>query len=236
MPALGESVLQGSRGVAALASQEVRVAVEVAWAERSFWSRGLRYSRCPMAATDETLSREAALETVRARILAAARRSLSPADAEDLTQEALLVLSEKYPHVLDPGELVALGVKTFRFKRAAFWRKAARRAAAGSVPLPSRGDAAPDPVEAAPDTGSPDPETRARDRERVRVLAEAAARLDGRCREMLRHKIAGHSFVEIAKRMGRPVNTVYSWDRRCHERLKKILGPRLGFVTGEEDR
>jgi len=189
-----------------------------------------------MAATDQPLSREDVLERVRARILAAACRSLSPADAEDLTQEALLLLSTKYAHVSAPGELVALGVQILRFKRAALWRKAARRREAGSVPLPVAEDGRPDPVESAPDASSPDPETRARDRERVRVLAEAAAELDGRCREVLRLKIEGHSFVEIAERLGRPVNTVYSWDRRCHERLKKLLGARLSFVAGEEGR
>ncbi len=45
------------------------------------------------------LNRDEALGRVRARILAAARARLSPADAEDLTQEALILLSTKYGHV-----------------------------------------------------------------------------------------------------------------------------------------
>jgi hypothetical protein len=32
------------------------------------------------------------------------------------------------------------------------------------------------------------------------------------------------------------VNTVYSWDRRCHQRLRKLLGAQWGFVSGEGDR
>ena len=210
--------------------------LEVATAGRSFWLTGVGYSPAGMAIDDPPLTREAALEKVRARILAAARRSLFPADAEDLTQDVLLVLSTKYTHVGAPEELVAVAAQIMRFKRAALWRKAARRRAAGAVPLPSPDEDAPDPVEGVADEGAPDPERIAFDRERLRRLAEAAARLDGRCRELLRDKLEGSSFVEIAARLGRPVNTVYSWDRRCHERLKKILGARLAFVTGKERR
>jgi RNA polymerase sigma-70 factor (ECF subfamily) len=199
--------------------------------ERSSCFRSLGYSPAQMSAEDAALTREATLERVRARILAAARRSLSPTDAEDLTQDVLVVLQAKYAHVSAPEELVALGVKTLRFKRAALWRKAARRRTAGAVPLPT--DEGGVVMEDPPDAGAPDPEAIARDRERVRFLAQAAAKLGGRCREMLRFKLEGASFVEIATRLGRPVNTVYSWDRRCQQRLKKILGGRWGFVSGE---
>jgi RNA polymerase sigma-70 factor (ECF subfamily) len=239
MPPAPPSVrpIAGARifGLATSRPREVPVATEVARLGRSSWFGGLGYSPARMAAEEPLLTREAALERVRARVLGAARRSLSPADAEDLTQDVLVVLSERYGHVSAPAELVALGVRILRFKRAALWRKTARRRQAGATPLPADPDR-PDPVETTPDTGAPDPEAIARDRERVRLLAEAAARLDGRCREMLRAKLEGLSFVEIAKQMGRPVNTVYSWDRRCHERLRKLLGSKLGFVSGEESR
>jgi RNA polymerase sigma factor (sigma-70 family) len=188
-----------------------------------------------MVDTDAPLTREAALEKIRARILAAARRGLSPEDAEDLTQEALLLLSTKYAHVEAPEELLALGVKIVRLKRRALWRKATRRRDAGLAPLPTRDEADGDPLERAPGQG-PDPEEATRDRERVRLLTEAVDRLPGRCREMLRRKLEGESFVEIAASLRRPVNTVYSWDRRCHQRLRKLLGNRWSFVSGEEER
>jgi RNA polymerase sigma factor (sigma-70 family) len=205
-------------------------------ARRSFWSMGLGYSPARMAADDPPLARDVALERVRARLLGAARRHLSPADAEDLTQDAMALLAAKYAHVSAPEELVALGVRILRFKRAALWRKASRRRAAGAALLPPPEEGAVDPVENVRDEDRPDPERVARDRERLRMLARAAARLDGRCREMLRRKLEGASFVEIAQSLGRPVNTVYSWDRRCHQRLRKLLGPHWGFVSGEEDR
>ncbi len=44
--------------------------------------------------------------------------------------------------------------------------------------------------------------------------------------------------MEIASELGRPVNTVYSWDHRCHKRLKELLGDRWPFVSGrmEDER
>ena len=191
---------------------------------------GLGYSRARTSMVELTreltLTRDAALASLRLRILSAARRRLSPADAEDLTQEVLLLLTTKYAEVEDPGQLVALALGILRKKRADLWRKCARRGEASAedvteVPLPD---------------GSPGPDTIAADRERLRLFAEAAARLEGRCREILRRKLEGLSFVEIAAELGRPVNTVYSWDFRCHQRLRTLLGDRWGFVAGGEGR
>jgi RNA polymerase sigma-70 factor (ECF subfamily) len=212
------------------------VGVEAAGLLRAFDGRGRSYSRFRMEARDESPSRETSLEKVRTRILAAARRSLSSADAEDLAQEVMVVLHERYAHVEAPQELVALGVTILRLKRMAAWRKARRRQDAGHTVLPSLPGEADDPVEATPDAGAPDPEAIAHHRERLRLFTEAAGRLDGRCREILRLKLEGLSFVEIARRLGRPVNTVYSWDWRCHQRLKRMLGAHWGFVSGEEGR
>jgi RNA polymerase sigma factor (sigma-70 family) len=194
--------------------------------DRPFPAPAVRYSPARMATGDEPLSRDTALEALRLRILAVAGRRLSPADAEDLTQETLLLLATKYAHVSEPSELVALGVGILRKKRADLWRKAARRGEASAEE--------PDP-RTLPDAG-PLPDVQARDRERLRLFAEAAARLDGRCREILRRKLEGMSFVEIARELGRPVNTIYSWDFRCHQRLRKILGARFRFVAGEDER
>ena len=221
--------------MAASRTQEVTDPVATLVAERTSWCPRLGYSPARMVDTDAPPTREAALEKIRARILGAARRGLSPEDAEDLTQEVLLLLSTKYAHVEAPEELLALGVKIVSLKRRALWRKTARRRDAGLASLPAREEGAPNLLEEAPGP-APDPEQLARDRERVRFLAEAAAQLPSRCRELLRRKLEGESFVEIAASLGRPVNTVYSWDRRCHLRLRKLLGARWGFVSGEEER
>jgi RNA polymerase sigma factor (sigma-70 family) len=203
---------------------------------RSWGVPGLGYSPARLVVDDSDFDRDGALEQVRARILAAARRHLSPADAEELTQDTLVLLATKYVHVEAPEELVAVGIRILRFKRAALWRKAKRRRAAGDVPAPARPEEDDDPLANVADPGAPDPEEIARGRERVRLLASAAARLPGRCRELMRRKLEGESFVEMAASLGRPVNTVYSWDRRCHETLRKLLGTRWGFVSGKEER
>jgi len=206
----------------------------VLYPDRSCWVTALGYS--PAAMADEVaLSRDEVLARVRARVLAVARARLSPADAEDLTQEALVLLTTKYAHVAAPEELVALGIRIVAFKRSAFWRKATRRK---QMDVPPSGPVDPadgDPFDRVP-AGSPDPEAIALAKQRLSIFVEVAARLEGRCREILRRKLQGASFVEIAAEFGRPVGTVYSWDYRCHQRLKALLGDRWGFVSGQEER
>jgi RNA polymerase sigma-70 factor (ECF subfamily) len=181
--------------------------------------------------SEEALGRDEVLSRVRSRVLAAARRWLPAAEAEDVAQEALLLLATKYAHVAAAEELVALGARIVHFKRSAHWRKAGRRGALGEAPLPEAPDGASDPIDAIA-SGAPDPEAAAVARQRLALLLEAAARLDGRCRSLLQRKLEGASFVEIAAELGRPVNTVYSWDYRCHARLRALLGDRWSFVSG----
>jgi RNA polymerase sigma factor (sigma-70 family) len=207
----------------------------VLYSERSFWFTALGYSPGAMADEAKALGTADALERVSARILAFARARLSPADAEDLVQEAMLLLTTKYADVAAPEELVALGVRIVVLKRAALWRKRKRHQEKGETTLLSGESGDADPLENV-EGETPDPERVAWARQRFSLLIEAAARLDGRCREILRRKLQGASFVEIAAELGRPVNTVYSWDYRCHRRLKALLGDRWGFVSGQEER
>jgi RNA polymerase sigma factor (sigma-70 family) len=197
--------------------------------EQSSWSAGVGYSAASMADESAGRSRDEVLERVRARVLAAARSRLSPADAEDLTQEALVLLATKYAHVGAPEELVAIGARIVAFKRAALWRKATRHRAAGETRVAD--DFPAEPLDATSD--APDPEKVARARQRLSMFVEAASQLDGRCRQLLRRKLEGASFAEIAAELGRSVNTVYSWDYRCHQRLKTFLAERWAFVSGE---
>ncbi len=209
----------------------MRAAYAFAFERSSPWP-GSGYSRHAMAERTAALGCDETLARVRARILAFARARLSPDDAEDLTQDALVLLTTKYAHVAALEELVALGARIVHFKRAAHWRKAARRRAVGEAEAPSADDGAADVFELAP-SAAPDPETIARVRQRLAMLVEAAGRLEGRCRDILRRKLEGASFVEIAAELKRPVNTVYSWDYRCHQRLKTLLAERWAFVSGD---
>jgi len=180
---------------------------------------------------EAALGRDEVLQRVRARVLATARRSVSPADAEDLAQETLLLLSTKYAHVEAADELVRIAVAIVSRKLQGLWRKRARRARLGEASLPTGGDGAVDPIDRAA-SAAPDPERIATDRQRVAFLVEVAERLGSNCRELLRRKLKGASLKEIAAEMRRPVNTIYSWDHRCHKRLRGLLGERWAFVAG----
>lgn len=200
---------------------------------RTFRVRPLGYSPGAMAEGHDALGRDEVLARVRARVLAATRSWLSHEDAEDIAQETLVLLSTKYAHVSAPEELVRLAVETAWRKRLSLWRKRARRKGLGETPLPSLEDGA-DPLERAA-SAERSPEDIAHGRQRLALLVEAAARLGERCRELLRRKLEGASLAEIARELGKPVNTVYSWDHRCHQKLKQRLGERWAFVTGRED-
>jgi RNA polymerase sigma-70 factor (ECF subfamily) len=53
----------------------------------------------------------------------------------------------------------------------------------------------------------------------------AFGKLGERCRELFRYKLAGLPFPEIRTKMGAAsVNTVYTWDLRCRQRLRELMG------------
>ena len=156
---------------------------------------------------------ESVLDRLRQRFLAFARRSLAPDVAEDLVQDAFLLLTTKYAHVREPEERVRLGIAIIRKKRAGHWRKSHRRGEAQVL----------DPAETDLDDGRPDPEELAHRRLLVARLRAAVIRLSGRCRELVRLKLEERTFAEIAEIMKAKLNTVYSWDHRCTERLRVLL-------------
>jgi RNA polymerase sigma-70 factor (ECF subfamily) len=135
--------------------------------------------------------------------------------AEDLAQEVLLVLHEKYAHLDRAEDLVPLSLQIARLKMMGARRKSARRGENAQVsvdelPLPSSG---PDPLEIA------------EHREQLERLEAALAQLGGRCREMFRLKLEGLTFPEIQARLGAgSINTVYTWDFRCRKQLLEKLG------------
>ena len=199
--------------------------------ERTRPFKGLGYSPARTMMGDHTgereLSRETILASLRLRILAAARRRLSPADAEDLTQEVLLLLRPP---------------STPRWKTPAnSWRSGSGYSGRNG---PTSGASPPGEARRPRRTPRPCPcPTGVPGLTPWPPTANGCAyspmqrpRLDGRCREILRRKLEGLSFVEIAAEFRRPVNTVYSWDFRCHQRLRKLLGDRWGFVAGQEGR
>ena len=161
------------------------------------------------------MNRDAILEQLRERILAFATLRVLRAQAEDLTQDVLVVLHEKYPNVADLTELVPLAFQVLRFKMLDAHRKSLRRGeynqeSVDDLPLADPGD---------------NPATQLDQKQRVDRLLAAMAQLGERCRELFKWKLEGKSFPEIQKIMGQTsINTIYTWDLRCRKQLLALMG------------
>lgn len=161
------------------------------------------------------MDRDQILASLRERILAFATSRVSRDHAEDLTQETLVVLHDKYPTVTDLTELVPLAFQVLRFKMLDAHRKAFRR-----------GEYNQESVDELPlvDPGS-DPATQLDQQQRVERLLAAIMQLGERCRELFKWKLEGKSFPEIQNLMGQnSVNTIYTWDHRCRKQLMASMG------------
>jgi len=161
------------------------------------------------------VDREHILARLRERIVAFAASHLSRDAAEDLAQEVLLVLHEKYPQLERVEDLLPLSLAISRFKILSTRRKAARRGeytqvSVTDLPLP---DLDANPAELV---------ERREMRER---LVKALGGLGERCRELMRLKLEGRTFPEIQKIMGAgAINTIYTWDHRCRKNLLEAMG------------
>ncbi|HEY2845126.1 MAG TPA: sigma-70 family RNA polymerase sigma factor [Bryobacteraceae bacterium] len=165
------------------------------------------------------MNRDEILEHLRARIVrfAASKLAGGAADGrgEDIAQEVLLVLHEKYPALDRAEDLVPLAIEIARFKILAARRKILRRGENTQVSvddLPLAG-------------GDPDPFEQTARRERLDRLEAALKDLGERCRDIFRLKIQGLSFIEMQKELkAGSLNTLYSWDFRCRKELLAKLG------------
>lgn len=169
------------------------------------------------AAPAQGIAREQILPKLRERIVAFAASRYSREQAEDLAQEVLVVLHEKYGHLDRIEDLMPLAFQILRFKAFALRRKSVRhgehiQVSVEDFPLP--GDA-------------PDAEMLLARKELLARLSAGIARMGERCRELFRLKLQGLSFPEIRARMGaEALNTVYTWDHRCRKQLLEHLGGR----------
>lgn len=155
------------------------------------------------------------LTALRERILAFATSRVSRDHAEDLTQDVLAVLHNKYSHVTELGELVPLAFQILRYKMLDAHRKALRR-----------GEYSQESVEDFPlaDTGD-NPMIQLDQKQRVDRLLTAIVQLGERCRELFTWKLEGKSFPEIQTLMGQvSINTIYTWDLRCRKQLLGLMG------------
>jgi len=135
--------------------------------------------------------------------------------AQDLAQEVLIVIHEKYRHLDSLEDLMPLAFEILRFKMVAARRKAVRRGEYNQVSV--------EDIQLKDASG--DPETEAERRELRQRLSDAIAQLGERCRRIMALKLEGKNFIEIQKILGAAsVNTVYTWDFRCRKQLLEIMG------------
>jgi len=155
------------------------------------------------------------LTRLRERILAYAASRVSGDVAEDLSQEVLLVLHQKYSHLSRLEDLLPLSFQILRFKMVSLRRKTWRRGehtqlSVDDLPLEDRRS---------------NPETEAARHQLLERLGTALAQLGERCRQLFRLKLQGKTFPEIQASMGAgSINTVYTWDFRCRQHLLELMG------------
>ena len=161
------------------------------------------------------MEREEILAKLRERIVAFAASHLQRDTAEDVAQETLMLLHEKYAHLERAEDLLPLSFQIVRFKIMSLRRKAARhgeynQVSVTDIPLPDLDSNPADYLER---------------KEMLERLTAAVEQLGERCRELIRLKLQGKSFAEIQKIMGAAaINTVYTWDNRCRKHLLELMG------------
>ncbi len=161
------------------------------------------------------LTREEILRQIRERILAFATSRGLRDEAEDLAQDVLIVLHEKYPNVTELTELVPLSFQILRYKMLDRHRKKLRR---GEYNQESVDD---HPLVDPKD----DPSLQAEQKEQVTQLIAALWQLGERCQKLFRLKLEGHTFAEITKIVGEhSINTIYTRDARCRKQLLNLMG------------
>src|ERR1051326_8769493 len=125
------------------------------------------------------VEREQVLAKLRERIVLFAASHLSRDVAEDLAQEVLILLHEKYAHLDRVEDLLPLSLQIVRFKIMSLRRKTARRGEYNQVSITDI------PL---PDLDANPAETYER-KEQVEHLKRAMAQLGDRCRELMRLKL-----------------------------------------------
>ena len=160
-------------------------------------------------------SRDGILLKLRERIVGFAASRMQRDAAEDLAQEVLILLHEKYGHLDRLEDLLPLSLQIVRFKMMAHRRKAQRRGEYTQVPVEEM---------QLPD-GAADPLALAERSEMTERLTAAIAQMGERCRKLLALKLEGRTFAEIKAILSvDSVNTVYTWDFRCRKQLLELMG------------
>ena len=161
------------------------------------------------------MDRQEILERLRERIFAFAASRLGRDWADDMAQEVLMVIHEKYAHLDAIEDLLPVALQTTRFKMMAARRKQVRHGEHTAVPVD----------ELPLSDGRPNQADDFDRKQQCERLARAIEGLGERCRQMLKWKLAGKGFAEIQVLLGvESINTIYTWDHRCRKQLLELMG------------
>jgi RNA polymerase sigma-70 factor (ECF subfamily) len=160
-------------------------------------------------------TRDELLGKLRERIVGFAASRIQRDAAEDLAQEVLILIHEKYSHVEPFDELLPLALRIVRFKMMGLRRKTVRHGEHTAVPV--------DELPLA--DGAADPLMQAERHETATRLKRAVGQLGERCKKLLALKLDGKTFAEIQTILGAAsLNTIYTWDFRCRKQLTELMG------------
>jgi RNA polymerase sigma factor (sigma-70 family) len=164
------------------------------------------------------------VERYGALILSVPRRyGLKSAQAEDVFSEVCLALVRALPSIRDPQALPQWLIRT---ATRATWELTRKARAEPPPDLP-------------PLTGAAPPEAFVALLEEEQLVREGLRSIPARCRkllEILYFRAPALSYDEVAERMGVPRGSLGPTRRRCLEKLRAFLAPRLGEVSGVAER
>lgn len=161
------------------------------------------------------MARDEILGQIRERIVAFVTSRMSGTAAEDLAQDVLMLLHQKYPDVTALSDLLPLSFRILRLKMIDARRKSTRRGENDPVMIDDDFAGA----------AEANPESVVGRQQMLERLTHAMTRLGERCQTLFRWKLLGKTFPEIQKLMRqKSINTIYTWDRRCRQRLLELMG------------
>lgn len=148
------------------------------------------------------------LQLIRRRIIDFATAKVGRDGAEDIAQDCMLLLVEKYSDIRDLNSMIKIAVTIARNKTFEYFRQAKRE-------------------EEFPETAADQTDIH-REVERRQVMDRilpAMLQLGEKCRHLLQLKLFGEKgSAEIQKLLGvNSINTVYTWESRCFKQLMAIV-------------
>lgn len=169
----------------------------------------------------ENSERDRILAGLRERIRGYATYKVGWDRSEDIAQETMVVLIEKYDKVENLTDLLRLAFTIARYKIFNMIRDNNKRKG-----VSINGENSIEPS----DSPTESPEMTTVERQQRTHLMSALSELAPKCREIMKMKLLGFSFPKIAEAMKiRSINTLYVWDYRCRQKLRELLERRYGW-------